>query len=346
MSIPAPAVDPRAATLPDVTRVFSGIQPTGRKHIGNLLGAIRYYVADQEELGPDAIFCVVDLHSMTVPYEPAQLREQTLDTACLLMAAGLDPDRCVLFLQSHVPEHAELAWILNCVATYGELQRMTQFKSKTEGQESVTVGLFDYPVLMAADVLLYRGTRVPVGEDQRQHLELMRDLAARFNARYGETFPLPEAAIPRTAARIADLQEPRRKMSTTGGTAEGTLLLLDEPKVIERKVKRAVTDSGSEVAAGPDKPGVTNLLEIMSAVTDEPVPTLEARFDGGGYGAFKSAVAEAVVEYLRPLQRRYAELRADRDGIEAALRRGAERAREIAVPVLDEAKERAGLVRR
>jgi len=329
-----------------VTRVFSGIQPTGQKHIGNLLGAIRHYVADQEELGGEAIFCVVDLHSITVPYEPAVLRENTLDTAGLLMATGLDPDRCILFVQSHVAEHSELAWILNGLATMGELGRMTQFKAKSEGQESVSVGLFDYPVLMAADVLLYRATRVPVGEDQRQHLELMRDLAARFNARFGETFPVPEAAIPRTASRIADLQEPERKMSTTGGTPEGTLLVLDEPRVIERKIKRAVTDSGSEVVARPDKAGIANLLEILAAVSDEPVPALEARFDGGGYGAFKAAVAEAVIEYLRPLRERYAELRADPDGIEAALRRGAERARAIAVPVLDEVRERSGLVPR
>ncbi len=328
------------------TRVFSGIQPTGQKHIGNLLGAIRHYVADQEELGGEAIFCVVDLHSMTVPYDPEELREFTIDTACLLMAAGLDPDRCILFVQSHVPAHAELAWILNCVATMGELARMTQFKTKAEGQESVSVGLFDYPVLQAADVLLYRATRVPVGEDQRQHLELMRDLAGRFNARFGETFPLPEAAIPRAAARIADLQEPERKMSTSGGTAEGTLLVLDEPRVLERKIKRAVTDSGGEVAARADKPGIANLLEILSAVSGEPVPALEARFDGGGYGAFKSAVADALVEYLRPLRERYAELRADPAAIEAALARGAERARAVAAPVLDDVRGRAGLVRR
>ena len=326
--------------------MFSGIQPTGQKHIGNLLGAIRHYVADQEELGGEAIFCVVDLHSMTLPYEPAELRLYTLDTACLLMAAGLDPDRCILFAQSHVPEHAELAWVLNCIATMGELSRMTQFKAKAEGQESVSVGLFDYPVLQAADVLLYRATRVPVGEDQRQHLELMRDLAARFNARFGETFPLPEASIPRTAARIADLQEPTRKMSTTGGTAEGTLLVLDEPAVVERKIKRAVTDSGGEVVAREDKPGITNLLEILSAVSGEPVPDLEDRFDGGGYGAFKAAVAEAVVEHLRPLRERYAELRDDPGAIEAALRLGAERARGIAGPVLDDVRERAGLVAR
>jgi tryptophanyl-tRNA synthetase len=329
-----------------VTRVFSGIQPTGSKHLGNLLGAIRHYVADQEDLGREAIFCVVDLHSMTVPHEPAALREATLDTACLLMAAGLDPERCVLFAQGHVPEHTELAWILNCVATMGELGRMTQFKAKGGGQESVSVGLFAYPVLMAADVLLYRATRVPVGEDQRQHLELMRDLAARFNARYGETFPLPEAAIPRTAARVADLQEPTRKMSTTGGTPEGTLMILDSPDAVARKIRRAVTDSGSDVVAREDKPGITNLLEVLSAVSATPVPELEARYDGRGYGAFKREVAEAVVEYLRPIRERYGELRPDRPRLEEALARGADRARELAVPVLAETRERVGLLRR
>ena len=327
-------------------RVFSGIQPTGRKHLGNLLGAIRYYVADQEELGGEAIFCVVDLHSMTVPFTPAELRENTLDTACLLIAAGLDPDRCILFAQSHVHEHAELTWILNCVATMGELGRMTQFKSKAGGQDSVSVGLFDYPVLMAADVLLYRATRVPVGEDQRQHLELMREIARRFNARFGETFPEPGAAIPRTAARIADLQEPRRKMSTTDGTPRGTLFVLDEPEVVARKIRSAVMDSGREVVARVDKPGVSNLLEILAAVTDTPVPELEARYDGTGYGAFKEDVAEAVVEYLRPLRERYAELRADPTALGLALGRGAERARAIAAPVLAEVRERTGLLPR
>jgi len=326
-------------------RALSGIQPTaGSFQLGNYLGAIRQYVALQET--HDAFYCVVDLHAITVEQDPESLRTNIRLAFAQLLAAGLDPDRCILFCQSHVPEHSELAWVLNCVATMGELSRMTQFKAKAEGQESVSVGLFDYPVLQAADVLLYRATRVPVGEDQRQHLELTRDLAARFNARFGETFPLPEAAIPRAAARVADLQDPERKMSTTGGTPEGTLLVLDEPKVLERKVKRAVTDSGAEVVARPDKPGVTNLLEIMSAVSGEPVPALEARFDGAGYGSFKSAVAEAVVEYLRPLRERYAELRADPAAIEAALGRGAERARAIAVPVLDDVRERAGLVRR
>src|SRR3954449_8987775 len=236
-----------------VTRVFSGIQPTGDKHIGNYLGAIRHYVADQERFGEESIFCVVDLHSMTVPYDAGDLRAYTINTAALLMAAGLDPDRCILFVQGHVPEHSELAWIFNCIATMGELGRMTQYKSKSEGRDSVSVGLFGYPVLQAADVLLYRANRVPVGEDQRQHLELMRDIALRFNARFGDTFPLPEAAIPRAAARVRDLQEPEKRMSTTQSTPEGKLLVLDEPALLQRKLRRAVTDSGSEIVARDDK---------------------------------------------------------------------------------------------
>ncbi|HJZ60883.1 MAG TPA: tryptophan--tRNA ligase [Miltoncostaeaceae bacterium] len=331
-------------TFRAVTRVFSGIQPTGRKHLGNLLGAIRHYVADQEELEGEAIFCVVDLHSMTVPYEPEALRANTRDTACLLMAAGLDPDRCILFVQSHLPEHSELNWILGCVATMGELNRMTQFKSKAAGRESVSLGLYAYPVLQAADVLLYKATRVPVGEDQRQHLELMRDIAGRFNARFGETFPLPEASIPRTAARIADLQDPTRKMSTTDGTEEGTIYVLDPPDRLVRKIRRAVTDSGGEIVAREDKPGVSNLLEILAAVEDRPVPEVEAGFASQGYGALKDAAAEAVVEYLRPIRERYDELAADPAAIEAGLVRGAERARAIAQPVLDEVRERSGLL--
>src|SRR4051794_6722597 len=287
------------------TRVFSGIQPTGEKHIGNLLGAIRHYVADQEELGGEAIFCVVDLHSITVPFEPGDLRRFTLDTAAILMAAGLDPDRCILFVQSHVPEHPELAWIFNCIASMGELCRMTQFKSKSEGRDSVSVGLFDYPVLQAADVLLYKANRVPVGEDQRQHLELMRDIALRFNGRFGDTFPLPDAAIPRTAARVRDLQEPEKRMSTTQSTPEGKLLVLDDADAIRRKLRRAVTDSGGEIAVRDDKPGVSNLLEILAAVTDRTVESWVAELDGQGYGKLKSTVAEAIVEYLAPLQARY-----------------------------------------
>jgi tryptophanyl-tRNA synthetase len=327
-----------------MTRVFSGIQPTGAKHIGNWLGAIRHYVADQDTYGSDSIFCVVDLHSMTVPYEPEDLRAWSLDTAAVLIAAGLDPARCVLFLQGQVSAHSELAWILNNIAAMGELGRMTQFKSKSEGRDSVSVGLFDYPVLMAADVLVYKADRVPVGEDQRQHLELMRDLAERFNTRFGTTFPIPEPAIPKTAARVRDLQDPTKRMSTTQSADEGKVLLLDTPDTILKKFKRAVTDSGSEIVADEDKPGISNLLDILSAVTGSELATLEAGYVGKGYGALKVDVAEAVIEALRPIQGRYAELAADRGELARILDRGAERAREMANPVLAEVRERVGLV--
>ena len=327
-----------------MTRVFSGIQPTGAKHIGNWLGAIRHYVEDQETYGSESIFCVVDLHSMTVPYEAADLRTWSLDTAALLIAAGLDPERCILFLQGQVSAHSELAWILDCITSMGELGRMTQYKSKSEGRDSVSVGLFAYPALMAADVLLYKADRVPVGEDQRQHLELMRDLADRFNNRFGYTFPLPAAAIAKTAARVRDLQDPTKRMSTTQSSAEGKVLVLDPPDVILKKFKRAVTDSGSEIVSREDKPGVSNLLDILSAITGTDVAALERGYEGKGYGALKVDVAEAVIEALRPIQQRYSELVGDRAELERLLDRGAERARAIAHPVLAEARERVGLV--
>jgi tryptophanyl-tRNA synthetase len=327
-----------------MTRVFSGIQPTGAKHIGNWLGAIRHYVEDQETYGRESIFCVVDLHSMTVPYDAADLRAWSLDTAAILIAAGLDPRRCTLFLQGQVGAHSELSWILSCVTTMGELNRMTQFKSKSEGRDSVSAGLYTYPVLMAADVLVYKADRVPVGEDQRQHVELMRNVAERFNSRFGQTFPLPEPAIAGTAARVRDLQDPEKRMSTTQSSDEGKVLVLDPPEVIVRKFKRAVTDSGSEIAARPDKPGVTNLLEILSALTGREVAQLESGYAGKGYGALKTDVAEAVVEGLRPIRERYAELIADRGELVRLLDQGAARARELADPVLAEVRERCGLV--
>jgi len=328
-----------------MARVFSGIQPTGDKHIGNLLGAIRHWAVMQDE--HECIYSIVDLHSITVPVDPQALRASTLSLATLLVAAGVDPGRSVLFAQSHVPEHTELAWYLNCVATYGELKRMTQFKDKSGGQESVSVGLFDYPVLQAADVLLYRAGLVPVGEDQRQHLELMRDIAIRFNGRYGDTFVVPEAQIPPVGARIVDLQEPTRKMSTTGGTEQGTLLLLDDPKRLRKKIMSAVTDSDGEVRADAEaKPGVTGLLSLLSAIEGTPVPDLEKRFAGSGYGDFKGAVADAVVELLEPIQARHAEIAADPGEVERILAAGAERARAIAVPVLEDVRARIGFAPR
>jgi tryptophanyl-tRNA synthetase len=323
-------------------RIFSGIQPTGRKHLGNYIGAIVQYVAGQDR--GEAIYCVVDLHATTVAFEPAELRELTYDTAAILLAAGLDPARCILFRQSDVHEHTELAWLLTSVTAYGDLQRMTQFKDKSARQrELVTAGLFVYPVLMAADVLAYRTDEVPVGEDQRQHVELMRDIAIRFNSRFGEQFVVPDARIPEVGARIMDLQDPTSKMSTTSASEEGTLYVLDEPAQIERKFKRAVTDSGSGIRRAADKPGVTNLIDILAAVRGVAPEQIEEQFAGAGYGDFKAAVAAAVIEYLAPVRERYNELRADRAALEALLAAGAERARAIASVTLAEVRQAMGV---
>jgi tryptophanyl-tRNA synthetase len=324
-------------------RIFSGIQPTGDKHLGNYSGGFRQYAATQER--GDAFFCIVDLHSITVEYDPHELREQTLDLAAMLFATGLDPERSTVFIQSHVPAHPEAAWLLGSVTSFGELRRMTQFKEKAERQEFVSAGLFSYPVLQAADILLYQTEGVPVGEDQRQHIELARDIAERFNARYGETFTLPEMIAPGVGARIMDLQEPERKMSTTGGTPQGTVRLLDSPDVVRRKFKTAVTDSGTDVRRAPEKPGISNLIEIMSVATGEPMEAIEARYDGGGYGRFKEAVADAVVELLEPIQRRYTDLRSDPRELQRLLARGAEKAREASQPTLDAMLDRMGFVR-
>src|SRR5438067_1653637 len=284
-------------------RIFSGIQPTGAKHLGNYIGAIRNYVATQER--GEAFFCIVDLHSITTDYEPEELREATLSLAALLFAAGLDPDRSTVFVQSHVSAHPEAAWLLGSVTSFGELRRMTQFKDKADAQEFVSAGLFTYPVLQAADILLYRTDIVPIGEDQRQHLELARDVAERFNARYGETLTVPQAVFPEVGARIMDLQEPEKKMSTTGGTAQGTVLVLDPPDTIRKKFRSAVTDSGREVVRSPEKPGISNLVEIMAVATGDEPTAVEARYDGQGYGAVKQDVAEAVVALLDPVRGRY-----------------------------------------
>jgi tryptophanyl-tRNA synthetase len=323
-------------------RILSGIQPTGAKHFGNYSGGFRQYATTQE-LG-DAFFCVVDLHSITVDYDPADLRERTLDLVALLFATGLDPMRSTVFAQSHVAAHAEAAWLLSAVASYGQLGRMTQFKDKGERQEFVSAGLFTYPILMAGDILLYQTDRVPIGDDQRQHLELARDIAERFNARFGETFTVPEGIYPEVGARIMDLQEPTKKMSTTGGTPHGTLLLLDPPDTLRKKVKSAVTDSGSEVRRGDDKPGVTNLIDIMSVATGEPAGAVEVRYGAGGYGTFKSDVAEAVVELLAPIQARYEELRSDPAELDRLLAVGAAKAREASRPTLEVMYERMGFV--
>jgi len=325
-------------------RVFSGIQATGEKHIGNYIGAMRNYVATQDE--GDAFFCIVDLHSITVDYDPQDLHDRTLDLAALLYAVGLEPDRCTLFLQSHVGGHAEAAWLLSAVTGFGQLGRMTQFKEKGEGKEFVSAGLFTYPVLMAGDILLYQTDIVPVGDDQRQHIELARDVAERFNARYGTTFKVPRGVFPEVGARIMDLQEPSNKMSTTGGTAQGTVLVLDPPDVIRKKFKTAVTDSGRDVRYAPDeKPGVSNLIEIFSVATGMPIPEVESAYDGRGYGDLKGDVGEAVVELFRPMQERYAELRADEGELRRLLLVGAQKARETSAPTLADMYERMGFVR-
>ncbi len=324
-------------------KIFSGIQPTGQKHLGNYSGGFRQYVATQER--GEAYFCIVDLHSISVAYDPEELRASTLDVAALLFASGLDPDRSTVFVQSHVTAHAEANWLLSAVTSFGELRRMTQFKEKSDKQKFVSAALFTYPVLQAGDILLYQTDLVPVGDDQRQHIELARNIAERFNSRYGETFTLPAVETPPVGGRIMDLQEPGNKMSTTGGTAQGTVLIADPPDVIRKKFKSAVTDSGSEIRRAPDKPGVTNLIEIMSVATGDQPEAIEARYDGEGYGRLKEDVAEAVVALLEPFRMRYEELRADQGELERLLALGAEKARAAAEPTLAAMYERMGFTR-
>src|SRR3954453_2013677 len=316
-------------------RIFSGIQPTGRKHLGNYIGAIAQWVADQDR-GDPAIYCVVDLHAITVPYDPGELRERVYDTTAILLAAGLDAERCVLFRQGDVQEHSELTWLLSSVTALGELNRMHQFRDKSVAQrELVSAGLLMYPVLQAADVLAYGAEEVPVGEDQREHLELMREIARRFNARFGETLVVPEHRIPEVGARIMDLQEPTRKMSTTGGTVEGTVLALDEPRTIEKKIKRAVTDSGSDIVRAADKPGVSNLIDVLAVARGTTPEAVEDDMRAArGYGDLKGAVAEAVVGMLAPVREGYAAIRPDQERLEAILAQGADKARALASETL------------
>jgi tryptophanyl-tRNA synthetase len=324
-------------------RIFSGIQPTGRKHLGNYIGAIRQYVEGQDR--GEAIYCIVDLHATTVAYDPAKLRQQVRDTAAILLAAGLDPQRCILFRQGDVPQHTELCWLLASVTAYGELGRMHQFKEKSAQQKDlISAGLFFYPVLQAADVLAYQTHQVPVGEDQKQHIELMREIAQRFNSRFGETFVVPEHRIPEVGARIMDLQAPDKKMSTTGGTELGTVYVLEEPEAILRKFKSAVTDSGKDIVRGPGKPGIANLIEIMAAVRETSPDAVEKEFAGtSGYADFKQAVGEAVVTYLAPVRERYQAIRRDEAGLEETLASGAEKARVIAADTVALARERMGV---
>ena len=306
-------------------RIFSGIQPTGEKHLGNLIGGFRQYAITQEQ--GDAYFCIVDLHSITTDYEPADLHSRTLDLYAMLIATGLDPERSTVFAQSHVTAHAEAAWLLSAATSYGQLGRMTQFKDKSDRRDFVSAGLFTYPVLMAGDILLYQADIVPIGDDQRQHLELARDVAERFNTRFGETFTVPRGVYPTVGARIMDLQEPTRKMSTTGGTTQGTVGLLDPPDVVRKKFRSAVTDSGREVRRAEDKPGVSNLIDILSVATGRAPEEIEAHYGDSGYGQFKQDVGDAVVELLSPVQERYTELRADEAELLRLLRLGADKAR-------------------
>jgi tryptophanyl-tRNA synthetase len=337
-----------------VARVLSGIKPTGEIHLGNYLGAVRHWVAAQDDAATpdDALYCVVDLHALTVPWEVAGFADVTRNLAMVLMAAGLDPARCTLFVQSHVPEVTELTWLLNAVGTFGELRRMTQFKDKTarggEGsQESLSVAFFDYPVLMAADVLLYDTDEVPVGDDQRQHVELARDLAIRFNRRFGDTFVVPKAVIAPEGARIMDLQRPDTKMSKSDDSPQGTLGILDPPDAVAKRIRSAVTDSDGEVRFDPDaKPGVSNLLSILAGVTGRAIADVAAEHAGSGYGTLKGAVADAVVELLTPIQARYAALAADPAEVDRILAAGATRVEALARPVLARARDATGLLPR
>jgi len=325
-------------------RIFSGIQPTGRKTLGNWSGGFRQYVETQET--GDGFFCIVDLHSITVEYDPEELRQSTLDLAALLFAAGLDPERSTVFCQSHVTAHAEAAWLLSAVASYGQLGRMTQFKEKSDRHEFVSAGLFTYPVLMAGDILLYQTDLVPIGDDQRQHLELARDIAERFNYRYGETFRVPGGKFPEVGGRIMDLQDPTSKMSTTLSSEQGAVYLTDTPDAIRKKFKSAVTDSGREVRYAPDeKPGVSNLLEIMNVATGEPIAALQESFDGAGYGQLKEAVGEAVVALFAPIQERFEALRGDERELQRLLAVGAEKARRASEPTLEAMYDRMGFVK-
>jgi tryptophanyl-tRNA synthetase len=324
-------------------RIFSGIQPTGRKHVGNYIGAIRGWVENQDR-GDPTIHCMVDLHATSIAYDPQELPDYVLDTTAMLIAAGLDPERCILFRQSDVREHTELCWLLASVTAYGDLLRMHQFKEKSaREQQLVRTSLFLYPVLQAADILLYKTNEVPVGDDQRQHLELAREIARRFNTTYGEVFVEPEHVIPEIGARIMDLQEPGAKMSTSSSTEAGLIFIDDEPDAIIRKVKRAQTDSGSEVVRASNKPGISNLIDMLAAARDVTPDEIEREFDGQGYGAFKEAVGEALVALLAPVRERYQELRPDEEALEATLARGAERARAIASGTMAEVRDVMGI---
>ena len=332
-----------AATIPPTVVIFSGIQPTGRKHLGNYIGAILNYVKGQDTADP-AIYCIVDLHGTTVAYDPQELRRRTRETAALLVASGLDPERCILFRQGDVPEHTELTWLLSSVTSVGQLNRMHQFRDKAgAARERASAGLLYYPVLMAADVLAYRANEVPVGEDQREHIELMRDVAEAFNKRFGETLAVPEGNIPTVGARVRDLKEPEKKMSTTGGTPKGTVYVDEEPDSIVKKFRGATADSGKEIVVRDDKPGISNLIEILAVVRGCGPADIEREFAGSGYGDFKTAVGEEVAEWLKPTRERYAEIKDDTAYIEGVFQVGAEKARAIASATVADVREAMGV---
>jgi tryptophanyl-tRNA synthetase len=321
-------------------RIFSGAQPTGKLHIGNYLGALKNWVALQDEY--EAFYCIVNLHAITLPQDPATLRKATLDLARIYLAAGVDPNKSTIFIQSDVPEHAELTWILSCISRMGELERMTQFKDKGKGNaERAGVGLFTYPVLMAADILLYQTDLVPVGQDQKQHLELARDLAERFNRDFGETFKVPEPYIPKAGASIKSLQDPEKKMSKSDENPNGSIFLLDDADTIAKKIKRAVTDSGTDIAFDETRPAIANLLTMYQLLTGKTEPECVAHFAGKGYGAFKTELAEVTVEFLRPFQERVHEY--DDESLKKILETGAEKARTIAAETLRSVYERMGI---
>jgi len=341
--IPPQHETPRPERRP---RVFSGIQPSGTLHLGNYLGAVKNWVAMQDT--HDCVYCAVDLHAITVRQQRAELRRNTIDLVNLFLASGIDPERSIVFLQSHVPAHTELMWILNTITYMGELRRMTQYKDKTEGAEgeSIAVGLFDYPVLMAADILLYRADAVPVGEDQKQHVELTRDVAERFNNAFGKAFVVPEPIIRTEGARVMSLDDPEKKMSKSAGSDNSYVAVMDAPDVIRRKIRRAVTDSGSEVRGGSDKPALTNLLDIYSALAGDSVDEIVARYEGKGYADFKADLGEVAVDALAPIQTRIRALEADKSYTLEVLKTGAERAEAIAARTLAKVRERVGLVPR
>jgi tryptophanyl-tRNA synthetase len=322
-------------------RVFSGIQPSGNLHIGNYLGAIKNWVAEQPKY--HNVFCVVDLHALTVPQDPEELYRKSREVAMLYLASGIDLEHCAIFIQSHIPAHSELTWLLNCVTPLGWLERMTQYKDKSVKQESISTGLLDYPVLMAADIILYDAHYVPVGEDQKQHVELTRDIAQRFNHHYGETFVIPEVLIPKAGARVMGLDEPTTKMSKSGDKTGHALHLLDPPNVLRKAIMRATTDSENNIAFNPEQPGILNLLTIYQALTDQPEEQILGEFEGQGYGTLKKQVAEAVIGTLEPIQARYRELTEDPAYVEQILKEGADRVRPIAENRLRVVQERLGL---